>query len=148
MAAARDRCAFCEIAADSTHAFTVLEDELCLAFLDRRPLFPGHCLLIPKPHHATLPELPAVLVDPLFRNARLLSRAMEEGMGAEGSFVALNNRISQSVPHLHVHVVPRRAGDGLRGFFWPRLRYPGDPAMRDTQGRLREAVDRLRGSAA
>ncbi len=127
-------CAFCGIVSGLNPAELVWEDDLSLAFLDARPLFPGHCLLIPKAHHETLADLPPVLVAPLFGNARLLSRAVESGLDAEGSFVAINNRVSQSVPHLHVHIVPRRRKDGLRGFFWPRQPYPDAEqatAMRD-----------------
>src|SRR4051794_40571692 len=97
-----------------------------MAFLDVRPLFPGHTLLVPRTHYDTLADLPATLFEPLFANARLLAAVMEEGLGAQGAFVALNNRVSQSVPHLHVHVVPRTKGDGLRGFFWPRTKYRDD----------------------
>ena len=129
-------------------AFPVLEDETSVAFLDYRPVFVGHVLLVPRAHAATLGDLPEALVAPLFANARLLSRAMEEGLAAEGSFVAVNNRVSQSVPHLHVHVVPRKRGDGLRGFFWPRQKYAGPDAMREVQQKLQEAVARLRGAAA
>ena len=114
-----------------------------LAFLDHRPLFPGHTLLVPRAHHETLADLPAEAVPPLFLGARLLSRAVVEAMGAEGSFVAINNKVSQSVPHLHVHVVPRKQGDGLRGFFWPRLRYGSPEEMKDAQGRISEALKRL-----
>jgi histidine triad (HIT) family protein len=114
----------------------VLEDESCLAFLDHRPLFPGHCLLIPRAHHETLADLPAELIEPLFAAAQILSLAVERAMDAEGSFVAMNNRVSQSVPHLHVHVVPRRRKDGLRGFFWPRQRYPD----RETAEQVRDAI--------
>lgn len=129
-------------------AFPVLEDESTVAFLDHRPVFPGHALLVPRQHVGTLLDLPDALLAPLFRSARLLARAVEQAMGAEGTFVAVNNRVSQSVPHLHVHVVPRRRGDGLRGFFWPRQRYAGPEAMRDVQRRVREAVDRLKGEAS
>jgi histidine triad (HIT) family protein len=116
-------CLFCRIASGVIPAATAFEDEHSLAFLDHRPLFPGHCLLIPRTHHETLADLPPELVEPLFRNARRLAAAMEAALGAEGSFVAINNRVSQSVPHLHIHVVPRRKGDGLKGFFWPRQKY-------------------------
>jgi histidine triad (HIT) family protein len=118
-----DACLFCRIAAGAAEAAIVYEDETSLAFLDHRPLFPGHVLLIPRKHVETLPELPPELVQPLFANAQLLCRAVEDGLAAEGTFVAINNRISQSVPHLHVHIVPRRKKDGLRGFFWPRGTY-------------------------
>src|SRR5258706_13055316 len=119
-------CAFCQIASKTVDSTIVFEDEQTLAFLDHRPLFPGHCLLIPKEHYETLGDLPAPLIQPLFSAAQQLSRAVERGMGAEGSFVAINNRVSQSVPHLHVHIVPRRKGDGLKGFFWPRHSYKDD----------------------
>jgi histidine triad (HIT) family protein len=112
-------CTFCRIVAGDLAAATVFEDEISLAFLDHRPLFPGHCLLIPKSHYDTLADLPQHLTGPLFGNARLLAGAVEQAMQAEGSFVAINNRVSQSVPHLHIHLVPRRKKDGLRGFFWP-----------------------------
>ena len=116
-------CAFCAIAAGEADAEIVFEDDVSLAFLDFRPLFPGHSLLIPRAHHETLGDLPDELVEPLFSNARLLSVAVRDAMGAQGSFVAINNVVSQSVPHLHVHVVPRVRKDGLRGFFWPRRKY-------------------------
>ena len=136
-------CTFCDIAAGKTEAHVVLEDDTLLAFLDHRPLFPGHTLLVPRQHFETLTDLPAVLVDPLFGAARLLARVVEETLEAQGSFVALNNRVSQSVPHLHVHVVPRRRKDGLRGFFWPRTRYESDGAMADIAERLRAGSERL-----
>ena len=115
-------------------------DETCLAFLDHRPVFPGHVLLVPRAHHETLADLPPPLLEPLFRDAQRLAGAVERGLEAQGSFVAINNRISQSVPHLHVHVVPRRKGDGLKGFFWPRARYPDDAAMAATADRIRQAL--------
>ncbi|HEY8527713.1 MAG TPA: HIT family protein [Acidimicrobiales bacterium] len=133
-------CAFCEIVAGRAPAHVVLDDDVALGFLDVRPLFPGHTLLVPRDHHETLGDLPVPLVGPLFERAQLLSRAMEEGLGAAGSFVALNNRVSQSVPHLHVHVVPRNRKDGLRGFFWPRTRYADDAEAEAVADRLRSAV--------
>ena len=136
-------CPFCSIVAGETPAEIVFEDDLSLAFLDVRPLFPGHSLLVPRAHHETLADLPDELVGPLFINARLLSRAIPEAMGKEGSFVALNNVVSQSVPHLHVHVVPRRPKDGLRGFFWPRTKYEGDAHASATAAKVRAAVKRL-----
>ena len=122
-------CLFCRIVAGEVPASIVFEDEISLAFLDHRPLFVGHCLLIPKIHVETLGDLPSDLVGPYFQNVQTLSRAVELGMKAEGSFVVMNNRISQSVPHLHVHVVPRKKKDGLKGFFWPRTKYKGDEEM-------------------
>lgn len=136
-------CAFCEIARGQRPALLVYEDDLVLAFLDARPVFPGHSLVVPREHHETLPDLPDDLLEPLFRTARLLARAVQEAMTAQGSFVAVNNRVSQSVPHLHVHVVPRNKGDGLRGFFWPRHAYPDEKTATDTQVAVREAVHRL-----
>jgi histidine triad (HIT) family protein len=133
-------CVFCDIAAGRAEAEVVLEDDLCIGFLDHRPIFPGHTLLIPRDHSETLSDLPDELIEPLFRNARLLAGVMETGLDAEGSFVAMNNKISQSVPHLHVHVVPRRRKDGLRGFFWPRRRYSSPEEMADVAARLKAAV--------
>lgn len=123
--------------------FAVFEDEVSLAFLDHRPLFPGHCLLIPRAHIETLADLPNELLAPFFADTKLLARAVELGMKAEGTFVAINNGVSQSVPHLHVHIVPRRKKDGLRGFFWPRHPYPSEDAMREVQARLRSAISDL-----
>jgi histidine triad (HIT) family protein len=116
-------CTFCRIIAGELPAHVVLDDEACMAFLDVRPLFPGHTLLVPREHHETLADLPVDQLEPLFVRAQRLSRVMESVLGAAGSFVAMNNRVSQSVPHLHVHVVPRNRKDGLRGFFWPRTKY-------------------------
>ncbi len=126
-----------------TPAQIVLEDEHTMAFLDNRPLFPGHSLLVTRTHVETLPDLPDELLVPLFSNARLLARAMLPAFGAEGSFVALNNVVSQSVPHLHVHVVPRRRKDGLRGFFWPRSKYPDAAAEDEAGDALRRALAEL-----
>jgi histidine triad (HIT) family protein len=135
-----ESCAFCAIASGASSAEIVFEDELTLAFLDNRPLFHGHSLLIPRAHHETLAELPDDLLGPLFGNARLLSRAIPEAMGKPGSFVALNNVVSQSVPHLHVHVVPRVKKDGLRGFFWPRTKYESDEQAVAVADQVRAAV--------
>ena len=118
-----ESCIFCKIIRCEQKSHLVFEDEVSLAFLDHRPLFPGHCLLVPREHYATLVDLPLKLIAPLFTNAQLLARAVEEGLNAEGTFVAMNNRVSQSVPHLHIHIVPRRKKDGLKGFFWPRHPY-------------------------
>ena len=116
-----------------------------MGFLDVRPLFPGHTLLIPLQHYETMADLPAELVGPLFLRARTLQTVVEEGMGAQGAFVAVNNRVSQSVPHLHVHVVPRTKGDGLRGFFWPRTKYPSEADAAATAARLAVSYDELAG---
>jgi histidine triad (HIT) family protein len=133
-------CVFCNIIGGRLPAQIVLDDDRCVAFLDARPLFPGHTLLVPRAHHETLADLPADLVEPLFSAAQVLARVVESAMDAAGTFVAMNNKVSQSVPHLHVHVVPRRPKDGLRGFFWPRRRYESDAHMADVAARLRQAV--------
>ncbi len=120
------QCLFCKMLRGEEKSYSVFEDEISLAFLDLRPLFWGHCLLIPKTHYETLADLPRPLVGPFFLNAQLLSRAVERAMQAEGTFVAINNKVSQAIPHLHVHVVPRKKKDGLKGFFWPRTKYPNE----------------------
>lgn len=131
-------CRFCLLA---THVnYIVFEDDLSIAFLDYRPLFIGHTLLIPKAHYETLLDLPAALVGPFFANVQLLTRAVEQAMEAEGTFVAINNRVSQSVPHLHVHIVPRRKKDGLRGFFWPRQAHPSEEHLLQAQAAIRAAL--------
>jgi len=131
-------CRFCEIAKHVE--YEVFEDDLSVAFLDHRPLFIGHTLLIPEAHYETLADLPADQVGPFFSNVQLLAQAVEQAMEAEGTFVAINNRVSQSVPHLHVHIVPRRKKDGLRGFFWPRIAHPEESAMKRAQEAIRKAV--------
>jgi histidine triad (HIT) family protein len=133
-------CLFCEIAAGTREAQVVLETPDTLAFLDIRPVFPGHCLLVPRTHVETLPELPDALVAPLFSEARRLARAVQQALDAHGTFVAMNNTVSQSVPHLHVHVVPRRFKDGLRGFFWPRVKYESEAALAETAEKIRRAL--------
>ena len=133
-------CLFCRIAAGDEPAHVIFEDERTIAFLDTRPLFPGHALLVPRDHHETLADLPADLVEPLFANAQLLSRAIPAAMKKPGSFVALNNVVSQSVPHLHVHIVPRVKKDGLRGFFWPRTKYKSDAEAEKTAKAIRKAL--------
>ncbi|RHW27632.1 HIT family protein [Nocardioides immobilis] len=121
-------CVFCEIIAGDTPADVVLDDPDLMAFLDRRPVFKGHVLLVPRAHVVTLPDLPSDLRDGFLAAAQRLATAMVDGLGAQGSFVAVNNVVSQSVPHLHCHVVPRTKGDGLRGFFWPRTKYAAGEA--------------------
>jgi histidine triad (HIT) family protein len=140
--AARDAgkpCQFCRIVAGELAANIVFEDTISIAFLDYRPLFPGHCLLITKEHYPTLLELPAGLVGPLFLNAQKLAGTVQRAMQADGTFVAMNNVVSQSVPHFHIHIVPRRRGDGLRGFFWPRHKV-SEEELRDVQKNI---VDRM-----
>ena len=132
-------CVFCSIVAGDVPADLVLDEPDLVAFLDRRPLFKGHALLVPREHVVTLPDLPAALRDGFLAAAQRLAAAMVEGLGAQGSFVAMNNVVSQSVPHLHLHVVPRTKGDGLRGFFWPRTRY-ADGEAAEYAARLRAAL--------
>jgi histidine triad (HIT) family protein len=130
-------CAFCRIVAGEAPAHVVLDDDVAMGFLDIRPLFPGHVLLVPREHVVTLPDLPAGQVGPLFERAQRIAAAVVDVLGAQGSFVAMNNTVSQSVPHLHVHVVPRTKGDGLRGFFWPRTGYDSEEHAADIAARLR-----------
>jgi histidine triad (HIT) family protein len=137
-------CLFCGIISGEVSATVVFQDDISLAFLDHRPLFPGHCLLVPTDHFETLSDLPSKLVGPFFENVQLLSRAVEVATEAEGSFVAMNNRVSQSVPHLHVHVVPRRKKDGLKGFFWPRNRYESEAQIAEVQIAIQAALSAIR----
>jgi histidine triad (HIT) family protein len=138
------QCAFCQIAKQKTESGIVFQDEISTAFLDKRPLFKGHCLLIPKEHYATMSELPSELVGPFFKNVKLLAAAVEKGMRADGTFLAINNKISQSVPHLHVHIVPRRSGDGLRGFFYPRQQYESSKEADEIKQSIMLAIAELR----
>ena len=133
-------CLFCRIVAGDEPAHVVLEDETCFAFLDSRPLFPGHTLLLPRDHHETLWDLPDDLLAPLFANARRLSVAVRDAMDAQGAFVAMNNVVSQSVPHLHVHIAPRNRKDGLRGFFWPRTKYRSDKQAASVAEKIRSQL--------
>jgi histidine triad (HIT) family protein len=135
-------CLFCQVVAGEAPAHRVLDEGGAVAFLDVRPLFPGHCLLVPREHHETLGDLPEPLVGDLFATARRLALAVESAMDADGSFVAMNNRVSQSVPHFHVHVVPRRRKDGLRGFFWPRSHYADEAEAEAVAERVRTALSR------
>ena len=141
-----DGCVFCSIIAGETPADVVLDESDLVAFLDARPVFKGHVLLAPREHVVTLPDLPARLRDPFLEAGQRLSRAVVDGLGAQGSFVAVNNVVSQSVPHLHLHVVPRTKGDGLRGFFWPRTKY-ADGEAAGYAGRLRAALPAARSAA-
>ncbi len=140
-------CIFCQIAAGTVNAPVVFEDETSMAFLDHRPVFPGHTLLIPKQHYPTLADLPPALIQPYFAGAQMLARAVELSLAADGTFVGINNRVSQSVPHLHVHVVPRRKKDGLRGFFWPRQPYKTPEEAEDIRKKIAGTLDRLRAGA-
>ena len=134
-------CAFCSIVAGDLPAAVVLDEADFVAFLDTRPVFKGHTLLVPREHVDTLPDLPAPLRDPFLEAGQRLSMAMTTALGAQGSFVAMNNVVSQSVPHLHLHVVPRTKGDGLRGFFWPRTTYADAAEQDDYAARLRASLD-------
>jgi histidine triad (HIT) family protein len=133
-------CLFCRIVAGDVPAHFVLSDPEVVAFLDARPVFKGHVLVLPREHHETLASLPEGLVGPLFTWVRRVSAVMPQALGAQGSFVALNNTVSQSVPQLHVHVVPRTRGDGLRGFFWPRQKYADDAEAAVFAAKLRDAL--------
>ena len=135
-----DDCVFCRIIAGEVPAHLVLDDEEFVAFLDARPVFKGHVLVVPRRHYVTLADLPVPAVGPLFERVRLLSAAIPAALGAQGTFVALNNVVSQSVPHLHVHVVPRTKGDGLRGFFWPRGRYASEEEASQYARRIADAA--------
>ena len=139
-----DSCLFCRIVSGELPATIVYEDDNSVAFLDHRPLFHGHTLLVPREHVETLGELPSKIVAPYFEAAQLLSRVVESAMEAEGTFVAMNNRVSQSVPHLHVHVVPRRKKDGLKGFFWPRTKYKNDEEMEEVKKKITTALKKTR----
>jgi histidine triad (HIT) family protein len=133
-------CLFCRIVSGEAAAHRVLDEPEVVGFLDARPVFKGHVLLVPRTHLDTLSDLPEALFGPLFGAAQRVSEAVRSALGAQGSFVAMNNVVSQSVPHLHVHVVPRTKGDGLRGFFWPRTRYADDAEAADYADRLGSAL--------
>src|ERR1044072_1948928 len=138
-----EACLFCSVIKGELVVRVVFEDNISIAFLDHRPVFPGHCLLIPKKHFETLADVPADLLGPFFQNVQLLTKAVELGLLADGTFVAMNNKVSQSVPHLHVHVVPRRRKDGLRGFFWPRNKYKTEEESVLVQSEISEAISAL-----
>jgi histidine triad (HIT) family protein len=133
-------CPFCAIIAGGERGHVVLDEESVIAFLDVRPVFPGHCLVVPKVHHETLGDLPADLLAPVFGAVQRVGVAVERAMEAHGTFVGVNNKVSQSVPHVHVHVVPRRFKDGLRGFFWPRQPYESEGVMDATAAAIRDAL--------
>jgi histidine triad (HIT) family protein len=137
---AAEGCIFCAIVAGDIEAEIVLDGDRTLAFLDHRPLFPGHVLLVPREHHETIEDLPPALLDPFFADGRRLAAAVREAMGSQGTFMAINNVVSQSVPHLHLHVVPRNRKDGLRGFFWPRNPYEGPEHLAETAALIRTAL--------
>ena len=136
-------CIFCEIAAGRVPAQIVYQDSDVVAFLDTHPLFPGHVLLCPRVHYVTLTDLYADLIAPLFLKVQVMAKAVEIALDAEGTFIAINNRVSQTVPHLHIHVVPRRRRDGLRGFFWPRQNYIDDNAREAVRDAIEREVQKL-----
>ena len=138
-----ESCAFCQIVRQDD-GLRIFEDERTMAFLDHRPLFPGHCLLIPKNHLETIQDLPHSMVEAIFANVRMISAAVELAMHAEGTFIAANNRVSQSVPHFHVHIVPRKKGDGLKGFFWPRSKYKSAEELEAVVKLVRAAIEQVR----
>jgi histidine triad (HIT) family protein len=135
-------CLFCRIVAGDLDAVIVHETDGTVAFLDHRPIFEGHTLLVPREHHETLLDLPREQIEPFFGTAQLLARAVQSGMDSVGTFVAMNNKVSQSVPHLHVHIVPRRPKDGLRGFFWPRNKYESAERMVEVGTKVALAAER------
>jgi histidine triad (HIT) family protein len=137
-------CAFCRVVAGEDPGAVVFEDEVSVAFLDHRPLFPGHTLLVPREHRETIWDLPSDLIEPLFANVQMLSLAVRDAMHAQGAFVAANNVVSQSVPHFHVHLVPRVRKDGLRGFFWPRRKYEDDDHLAEVAETLRTTIAAMR----
>jgi histidine triad (HIT) family protein len=140
---AQEACRFCAIIHGTESSYVVYEDAASIVFLDHRPLFHGHSLVVPKHHYPTLLDVPASLLVPLFSTVQLIARALEQGLDAEGSFIAINTRISQSVPHFHIHVIPRRRGDGLHGFFWPRHAYPDAATIHHIQQVLAATVQTL-----
>lgn len=137
-------CDFCAIVKNEVARHIVFQDSVSVAFLDRKPVFLGHCLLVPNIHYETISDLPGELVGPLFANVQLLVKAVHIGLQTEGTFVAINNKVSQSVPHLHIHVVPRRFKDGLRGFFWPRQKYQSEEQMVEICNSIRAAAEKIR----
>jgi histidine triad (HIT) family protein len=136
-------CVFCDIIAHTLPASIVFEDEHSVAFLDSYPLFPGHVLLCPRRHYETLVDLPERLNGTMLTNTQLLARAVEAAVDAEGTFIAVNNHVSQTVPHLHIHIVPRRRRDGLKGFFWPRQKYKDDQAREAVRDAIEREIGKL-----
>lgn len=137
-----ESCLFCRIAAGEVAVYKVYEDEFTQAFLDHRPIFPGHLLVIPREHYETLAGLPQKWIEPFFAQVQKLAIIVQAAMGADGSFVAMNNIVSQSVPHLHAHIVPRKRKDGLKGFFWPRTKYKSEEEMQEIANLIRKEVNK------
>jgi len=138
------KCAFCDVIKNRQSHYRVFEDEISFAFLDRKPVFRGHTLVVPKEHYEALDKLPEESLGNFFSNVRLISKGVEIAMHSDGTFVAINNKVSQSVPHLHVHVVPRKFNDGLHGFFWPRTAYRSEDELIETQSAIESAIRKLR----
>ncbi|HZS57482.1 MAG TPA: HIT family protein [Bryobacteraceae bacterium] len=137
-------CVFCEIVAGNLPSFIVYQDSELIAFLDDHPLFPGHVLLCPREHYETLLDLPQYLNETTLTTTQLLAKAIEAAVDAEGTFIAINNHVSQTVPHLHIHIVPRRRRDGLKGFFWPRQKYKDDEAREAVRDAIEREIGKLR----
>ncbi|MBA3649515.1 MAG: HIT family protein [Chitinophagales bacterium] len=133
-------CLFCRIASGLENAHILHEDEFTIAFLDIKPVFAGHTLIVPKIHYELLENIPDHLIKPLFKIARLFSVVMKESLNAQGSFVAMNNKVSQSVPHFHIHVIPRSKGDGLKGFFWPRKKYDDEHQINTVANKIKKVL--------
>lgn len=131
-------CVICNINAKKEKGFIVFEDDDYLVFLDTKPLFKGHCLLAPKQHVRTLYELPTEMGNSFLSTIQSLGKAIKKAFQAEGTFIAINNEVSQSIPHLHAHIVPRNKGDGLKGFFWPRIRYESEAEMQEIQSKIQQ----------
>ncbi len=140
----KEGCTFCDIVSGKASSYTVFEDKISLAFLDHSPLFKGHVILIPKAHYETIYDVPDETLAGLFATARKISKGIEIALGAEGTFVAVNNKVSQSVPHFHIHIVPRRHGDGLHGFFWPRQKYENEEEEEEVRREIEKAIDGLK----
>ncbi|MGC8716956.1 MAG: HIT family protein [bacterium] len=136
-------CVFCRIIRGEEKAYIVFEDDSSITFLDIRPLFPGHCLVVPKQHYETLADLPDDSIEKIFKNAKLVSQAVEIALKADGSFIGINNKVSQSVPHLHIHIIPRKRGDGLKGFFWPRTRYKDEKELLEIQSMIKASIEKM-----
>lgn len=133
-------CLICEIIKGDRKSYPVFEDAHFMAFLDIKPLFVGHCLLVPKAHYQTIYALPAGLCGPFLTAIQIVGQGVEKAMGAAGTFIANNNTVSQSIPHLHMHIVPRNKGDGLKGFFWPRTGYANEKHFLETQQKIKRAI--------
>jgi histidine triad (HIT) family protein len=136
-------CRFCDIISSKESDYKVFEDDISMAFLDKRPLFIGHTLLVPKKHTETLYDVPNRVIGRLFSDVKFVAKGVELAMHADGTFIAINNKVSQSVPHLHIHIVPRRFKDGLHGFFWPRMQYKSPEEEADVRHRIMATIAEL-----